>query len=1289
MRSTWFPLLASVVPYLALWLVAVPGTASAAPGLLARAPSGVPVLGADWVGEGLLEVEVPVDLPDASGGYSDIQSALVVLPPEVSLVRIRDTGDGDARLAGASVGPVFVMRGIKMAPLSFSREARTPTTGPQGGAVRLLLEASVDGGIRGAVQGIGAGGDGAPGGYLTDSRYASPEMLSLLGLLDDAGPRSGPRAGYLIITAPEYEEALAPLVDWKRRCGYDVHVATLDETGSTRQEIKAYIQGAYENWDLPPLYVLLVGDVGGTSGVVPTWSIQGNVSDHPYACVDGDDFIADLFIGRLSAETELDVEVQVAKTVGYESAPDTLDGTDWFTRALLVAGNYGSSTPVPTSRWVRSELLSLGFTGVDSVYYPDMWDGGPAIKYYINRGVSLVNYRGWAYGDAGWQPPEYTSDDIPLLSNGWKLPVIFSIVCHTGNFGGDEACFGEVWLRSGSPEEPKGAVAFIGTGEHWSHSRWNDRVDIGLIEALCHDGIRQMGQLLQATKLGLLVHFAGEIEPLPGHEDESVEYYSHIYNLLGDPSLAVHVGVPRGVRLPGLPRSVSFATNSLSISVVGEDGETPVAGACVTLTQGDRVLASACSDEGGLVDLQFVIPEAEPISVDVTGEGIYPASFTVTVDASSLGLTATDLRMGGGHLVPGQEAEVFVTIRNSGNEAVADAVLRVIDAPEVLEVLDEEASAGTIVQGESAECGDALVFKPDARLEDGTVLAVDLEMSDGATVLNTSRILLEVEAPRFSLVSASDGDDGMFDPGEECNLTLTFQNDGSVSGGASSVTIEAVGGMVSVLDGEAPFDAIGPGEEGTNESDPFRIAIPDTLAPGTCVPMRAVFTCADGPIVEAHFNLLIGSGLESEPIGPDEYGYYCYDSADIDFPSEAPAYEWIECSSLFGGSGEKLPFRYDNKSIVLLELPFTFRYYGVDYDSIRVSDNGWISFDTDPWYDIRNWAIPEPWGGGSMLAAFWDNLMPSDSLGLYDGIYALYDSLEHRFVVEWSRLRNWERPDSAASGHDDWDDRQTFEIVLYDPAYYPTRTGDGEIVFQYKEIVNNDWRKMFATVGIEDHTETRGIMYTYYNEYAPGAAPLSPGLAIKFTTDPPVFEPLKATEFVALVEPLQGDSIGVEVRWAVNRPDAILGVRLLREAGGWTIAVTSGWLPASSGGWRESMPRAGEPEAYVLEVLTRSGEVRRLASTGLRECVPSVGLTLEGSPVAGGSVRIAYEIPAGRPGRLEVFDLTGRLLESIRLREHSGSLEWRPGPAASASGIYWLRLRGGCDSSVRRLVLLR
>jgi hypothetical protein len=128
-----------------------------------------------------------------------------------------------------------------------------------------------------------------------------------------------------------------------------------------------------------------------------------------------------------------------------------------------------------------------------------------------------------------------------------------------------------------------------------------------------------------------------------------------------------------------------------------------------------------------------------------------------------------------------------------------------------------------------------------------------------------------------------------------------------------------------------------------------------------------------------------------------------------------------------------------------------------------------------------------------MVAVFWDDLKLTNS----GRVYTWYDEINKLFIVQWSRVRTFQNNTS-----------ETFQVILKDPMYHTTPTGDGEIVMQYLDF-NNDtngsysWSQIhgnYCTVGIEDHTMKRGLQYTFNNSYADAAMPLSDGTAILITT---------------------------------------------------------------------------------------------------------------------------------------------------------------------------------------------
>ena len=84
----------------------------------------------------------------------------------------------------------------------------------------------------------------------------------------------------------------------------------------------------------------------------------------------------------------------------------------------------------------------------------------------------------------------------------------------------------------------------------------------------------------------------------------------------------------------------------------------------------------------------------------------------------------------------------------------------------------------------------------------------------------------------------------------------------------------------------------------------------------------------------------------------------------------------------------------------------------------------------------------------------------------------------------------------------------------------PTESGDGVIDFQYLEVEDVDATKNYSTVGIESPTKNYGLQYVFNNVYAPGAAPLANGRAIRFCTEAPNYyiEPLAMDKKIYPIE---------------------------------------------------------------------------------------------------------------------------------------------------------------------------
>jgi len=118
---------------------------------------------------------------------------------------------------------------------------------------------------------------------------------------------------------------LQSLVQWKRKLGHEVTLTPLSEIGASphNYDIKNYIQNAYLSWDVPPEFVILVGDVTGNY-IIPSFYVDGyltlyDVSDHPYTLLDGTDYFPDIFIGRISIQSLMDLTTIISKIINYEA----------------------------------------------------------------------------------------------------------------------------------------------------------------------------------------------------------------------------------------------------------------------------------------------------------------------------------------------------------------------------------------------------------------------------------------------------------------------------------------------------------------------------------------------------------------------------------------------------------------------------------------------------------------------------------------------------------------------------------------------------------------------------------------------------------------------------------------------------------------------------------------------------------------------------------------------------------------------------------------------------------
>ena len=425
--------------------------------------------------------------------------------------------DGWYPSALVTLGEPFIMRDVRGATIEFNPVRWNPVTGE----LRVWTHVTV------AVEATGPGETNVlrerPGsGAIEFERIYERSFLNY-DLAGSRYPSVSEEGSMLIIAHDSFVEEVAPLAEWKNQRGLSTTVEALTPIGRTPEDIKNLISSRYTTDDVA--YVLLVGD----DDQMPFFSYGGQAADPLYSLVSGEDSYPDVFVGRLSAETEAQVETQVRRWIEYER--DAQAGADWYHRACGIAsdedGGTGTADAVHMEA-VRETLLGYTYTDVDTLYDPGVTDD--MIRSAVNDGRSLVNYLGHG-STMGWSTGVFINNDVNSLVNVDKLPWIVSVACRTGQFT-DKTCFAEVWMRATDNGEPTGAVGIYAStvGMQWS-------VPLPALFEINHLLVTEQMRTLG----GLCMNGACRMIEDYGWNGEA-EFKS--WHLFGDPSLMVRSDTP-------------------------------------------------------------------------------------------------------------------------------------------------------------------------------------------------------------------------------------------------------------------------------------------------------------------------------------------------------------------------------------------------------------------------------------------------------------------------------------------------------------------------------------------------------------------------------------------------------------------------------------------------------------------------------------------------------------------------------------------------------------------------
>ena len=189
--------------------------------------------------------------------------------------------------------------------------------------------------------------------------------------------------------------------------------------------------------------------------------------------------------------------------------------------------------------------------------------------------------------------------------------------------------------------------------------------------------------------------------------------------------------------------------------------------------------------------------------------------------------------------------------------------------------------------------------------------------------------------------------------------------------------------------------------------------------------------------------------LQAKQGGNDNFGYMWTDTAG----TVTVDYQWIDIKD-----GTRLDSDLSPSTVYgPIALPFTFTFYGVYFNSIYISSNGWVSFSAPGGPFPGNTTIPSGAGPDSMIAVFWDDLSALTGTYGLPGIYykTVGSTPNRKFIVLWQGY-TFNVPTRDVQ----------FELILYEKS--------NNIKCQYNYLSGT----LSATVGIKADVNT-GIEYSF------------------------------------------------------------------------------------------------------------------------------------------------------------------------------------------------------------------
>ena len=759
-----------------------------------------------------------------------------------------------------NISEVMTIRGVQMVKVGVMPFQYNPVT------KELIVYEDIE------LQLTTEGGDGTYG----DLRYRTPEwdqILSDMLLNREALPQvdyneklrkhyENRETGceYMIIT-PDNEGFLQladSIKQFRTAQGIPTEVFTVTQCGGNNgTSIRNFIRNAYNNWDMPPAAVLILGDhsTDGIEGVV-SYTMNNHpggsgynpyISDHKYAVM-GSDHMPEIIVGRITGRDYEEMRHMINKDIDYERNPPTNpDFYDkpvtamgfqlerWFQLCSEVVNGFWEHElgkhPVrinaiyqgnPGSQWSSANHTNtvLNYFGPNGYgYIPSTmshlteWHGtGNDVNDAINNGAFLLQHRDHGAEEL-WGEPSYSIGYIKRLTNN-DLTYVMSNNCLTGrfNYGGmnGEGCFAEVFHR-----HQHGALGLIAATQV-SYSFVNDVYVWGVYDNMWPEFMSYGTQHATNFILPAFGNAAGKyfLSQSSWTDDGVKQITYYLFHQHGDVYMNLYSEMPQHLDVEMLP--VLPAGNDY-YQVKADEG------AIICLTANGQIIGFA--EATGEVQNIAITPQevGTRVLLTIRKQNYYRYEHelaTIATDEPYLIFNSLEINdeEGNNNQAPdyNETCKLNVGIHNVGfaNVNQVQAVLT-CSHPEV-QIIDSEASFGNINAGDMPIVNNAFTLHFGETLQDGETVKLHLQLWNDTFVFNDS-IDLTINAPVLNCIGVSLTDlngspTDRFFKGESALMTFSVTNSGHSQSLDLTNFLDIHAPFLDITENTLPIDPIEAGE---------------------------------------------------------------------------------------------------------------------------------------------------------------------------------------------------------------------------------------------------------------------------------------------------------------------------------------------------------------------------------------------------------------------------------------------------------------------------------------------